>query len=59
MEGYGQAGFHRRKNEDETFDSICVSCSLTIATSQSETSLQSFESNHHCWQGELLQLKQQ
>ena len=57
MEGYEKIGFQRRKNEDETFDSTCVCCSLKIATSQDETSLQLFESTHRCWQGELLQFR--
>src|SRR4051812_19310560 len=57
MEGNEVARFQRKQNEDETFDSICTCCSRTIATSQGDTSLQWFESNHRCWQGELMQLR--
>ena len=44
MEGKTESGFQRMKNEDGTFDSTCVCCSLKIATSQDGASLEWFES---------------
>lgn len=41
-------GFAHRANEDGTFDSICLSCFKTIATSKAESSLGEGERSHAC-----------
>ncbi len=40
---------HRRKS-DQTFDSICLYCCRTIATSASESTLDATEQSHCCYQ---------
>lgn len=37
-----------RRNEDGTFDSICRSCFLTVATTKNEDQLDMFERQHVC-----------
>jgi hypothetical protein len=46
-------GFHRRRNKDGTFDSICLRCFLTAASAPEESELSSLERRHVCdaaWQ---------
>jgi hypothetical protein len=40
--------FVHRLNDDETIDSICRDCFITIATAVSETDLKGEERKHHC-----------
>jgi hypothetical protein len=40
--------FVHRLNDDESMDSICRDCFLTVATGQSESDLEREERNHHC-----------
>ncbi len=40
--------FRRRQNPDDTFDSICLSCFLTVATDCRERDLQALEAAHWC-----------
>ena len=40
--------FTHRQNEDGTFDSICLSCFLTVANAGSELQLEIFERRHVC-----------
>jgi hypothetical protein len=42
------AQFFYRVNSDNTIDSICGDCFLTIATARTQTELRSPESNHDC-----------
>jgi hypothetical protein len=41
-------GFHRRRNENGTFDSICLRCFLTAASAPGESELSSLERRHVC-----------
>ena len=41
-------GFHRRRNEDGTFDSICLLCFRTAASAPEESELSSLELKHVC-----------
>lgn len=41
-------GFRRRRNEDGTFDSICLRCFLTAASAPEESELTSLELKHVC-----------
>jgi hypothetical protein len=40
--------FPHRRNADSTFDSICIRCFQTIATSHSEADLKAGEDAHVC-----------
>ena len=40
--------FARRRNQDSTVDSICTRCYQTIATGNSEASLETAEEGHTC-----------
>ncbi len=40
--------FRHRKNQDGSWDSICLRCYLTAAHSYSEKPLLSVETGHHC-----------
>ena len=40
--------FKHRSNPDGTFDSFCLCCFLTIATTSSEDALTALESAHQC-----------
>jgi hypothetical protein len=40
--------FHRRRNDDGTFDSICLACFRTAASSPEESELNSLERGHVC-----------
>jgi hypothetical protein len=40
--------FVHRKNEDGTFDSICRSCFVTVATARFESELEGEEHDHIC-----------
>jgi hypothetical protein len=40
--------FKHRLNPDKTFDSFCLRCFLTIATTNAEGSLTEFETAHDC-----------
>jgi hypothetical protein len=42
--------FDRRRKTDQIFDSICLHCCATIATSASEVALDKKEASHLCWQ---------
>ena len=41
-------GFHRRRNEDGTFTSICPRCFLTAAFTHDESQLGALELEHVC-----------
>jgi hypothetical protein len=43
-----EIGFAHRLNRDESFDSICLGCYLTIATTKTEEELARYESFHLC-----------
>ena len=40
--------FAHRENYDSSFDSICLSCYLTIATAENEAMLSDMERSHSC-----------
>jgi hypothetical protein len=40
--------FAHRQNADGTFDSICLSCYLTVSSALSESELVDGEANHWC-----------
>ncbi len=40
--------YAHRRNHDETFDSICKLCSLTVARAYRETNLSQLELRHVC-----------
>ena len=40
--------FPHRRNHDGSFDSICLNCFLTVATSASEMELEGYEEKHYC-----------
>jgi len=40
--------FVHRLNEDDTIDSICRDCFITIATAESESDLEGEERKHRC-----------
>lgn len=44
------APFIHRKNPDHTYDSICTTCFLTVATEENEADLQESEQTHNCEQ---------
>ena len=50
MERVGKAPgqYAHRRNDDETFDSICKLCSLTVARAYRETDLFHLELRHIC-----------
>lgn len=48
MANYLADGFHRRRNEDGTFDSICMLCFRTAASAPEESELSSLERGHVC-----------
>ena len=48
MENARVNNFPHRRNWDGTFDSICPSCFVTIATKDSETELAAAEAAHIC-----------
>ncbi len=49
--------FDRRRKTDHTFDSICLHCCATIATSSSEAALDKKEALHWCWQRQQKMLR--
>ena len=48
MNAAGDLEFAHRLNADGTFDSICMSCFLTIGTAENEPSLVGQEKIHQC-----------
>jgi hypothetical protein len=40
--------YQLRKNDDGTYDSICLHCYRTVGTSLSEPLLEHYEANHTC-----------
>jgi hypothetical protein len=48
MNSGGCDEFAHRQNADGTFDSICLSCYLTITTAETEPELVLGESQHSC-----------
>jgi hypothetical protein len=48
MNAAGDLEFVHRLNADGTFDSICMSCFLTIGTAENEPSLAGQEKIHQC-----------
>jgi hypothetical protein len=48
MNAAGDLEFSHRLNADGTFDSICMSCFLTIGTAESEPALAGEEKIHQC-----------
>ena len=48
MSAVRDAIFPHRQNDDGTYDSICTSCFLTVATARSEGELKALEKNHVC-----------
>ena len=48
MNAAGGLEFVHRLNADGTFDSICMSCFLTIGTAESEPALVGQEKIHQC-----------
>ena len=47
-------GYAHRQNADGTFDSICLSCFLTIISANSESQLTEAETQHSCDPGDVL-----
>jgi hypothetical protein len=50
--------FPHRSNNDGSYDSICATCLLTIATVYAESELASHERNHSCNPIRLYQLRE-
>jgi len=48
MNAAGDIEFAHRLNADDTFDSICMSCFLTIGTAEDEPALAGQEKIHQC-----------
>jgi len=48
MNAAGNLEVAHRMNADGTFDSICMSCFLTIGTAENEPSLAGQEKRHQC-----------
>ena len=48
MNSSGCDEFAHRQNADGTFDSICLSCYLTVSSALSESELVHGEANHSC-----------
>jgi hypothetical protein len=40
--------FAHRRNADASFDSICLTCFLTVGNALVDVALQDLESDHHC-----------
>jgi hypothetical protein len=40
--------FYHRKNDDKTFDSICMRCYRTVTSGAEESQLAEFERDHIC-----------
>ena len=43
-----QPGFPRRRNEDGTYDSMCLDCLQIVASHRPEAQLERFEEAHRC-----------
>jgi hypothetical protein len=48
MQGSTPSEYRHRENPNEAFDSICMTCFLTVATEELESNLTLFELNHRC-----------
>jgi hypothetical protein len=48
MNSRGSGEFAHRQNADGTFDSICLSCYLTVSSALSESALVQRETKHSC-----------
>jgi len=48
MELLSRVAFYHKHNEDETWDSICMKCFLTVATSARQDALAEQERHHDC-----------
>jgi len=48
MTSSGSDEFAHRQNADGSFDSICLSCYLTVTSAPSESGLVDGEANHSC-----------
>jgi hypothetical protein len=48
MDSVTPPAFARRKNKDGTFDSICMKCFATIASSLKEPEVEHWEQRHRC-----------
>jgi hypothetical protein len=46
--------YAHRQNTDGTFDSICLSCFLTVSSANSEFELAEAETQHSCQAGDVL-----
>jgi hypothetical protein len=51
-----RSAFYHRKNDTESFDSICGKCFQTIATRQTEEELKQAEEIHVCQPDSIEQL---
>ena len=40
--------FAHRRNADASFDTICLTCFLTVGSALVDAALQDLESDHHC-----------
>ena len=49
----GNLEFAHRENEDGTFDSICLSCYLTVASAEKEAALFESEKFHTCGRDDI------
>ncbi len=43
-----RVAFYRRLNDDETWDSVCLKCFLTVPTVAQEDDLEDAERHHDC-----------
>ena len=48
MNTVGNSEYEHRQNADGTFDSICLSCYLTVSSAPSERELAAGEAKHSC-----------
>ena len=48
MNSRGSDEFAHRQNADSTFDSICLSCYLTVSSAPNESALVDGEAEHSC-----------
>jgi hypothetical protein len=51
-----EPNFPHRLNDDGSYDSICTSCFMTVATARNEAELSHFEWKHVCDPIQLCQL---
>jgi hypothetical protein len=48
MKLLSRIAFYHRLNEDDTWDSICMKCFLTVSTLAKEDELENAERHHDC-----------